>query len=92
MNNNNSSNTDNQAQSHGIQCPKCQHLISVTLPTLLAGTVYCSACGLKLTVDQSKSKESMQALHTLWQTMQRCETTPGETLPAGSVSTRLKGK
>ena len=88
----NTSTTDTPDPGHGIRCPECQHLITVTLPVLLGGTVFCSACGLKLSVDQDKSQEGLAALRALWDSQQACETEPAETLPAGHVKTQLKGK
>jgi uncharacterized Zn finger protein (UPF0148 family) len=59
---------------------------------LLSGNVFCSACGLELTVNQEESKESMDKLHEHWQAVQDCKRKPSEALPGGSVSTTVKGK
>ncbi len=50
----------------GLRCPECSAHITVSLQMLLNnGVVYCSNCGLKLSIDQESSKESLDQLKKL---------------------------
>lgn len=80
----------NQSNAPGLACPNCQQFIPVTLPMLLSGNLFCSGCGLELSVDQDKSKEGMEKVRALWQSMQECKTKPEEALPGSTVETTVK--
>jgi DNA-directed RNA polymerase subunit RPC12/RpoP len=53
-------------QTPGIKCPECGFHIQVTIAMLLNNlAVFCSNCGLKLTVDQQESNKSLDQLRKL---------------------------
>lgn len=79
-----------QSSGPGLQCPNCKQFIPVTLPMLLSGTLFCIGCGLELSVDQDKSKEGMEKVRALWQSMQDCKSKPEEALPGGIIETNIK--
>lgn len=50
----------------GLQCPRCQFLIEISLPMLLSGQpIFCNQCYLRLNIDQGKSKQALDAVHKL---------------------------
>jgi DNA-directed RNA polymerase subunit RPC12/RpoP len=50
----------------GIQCPRCQHRIEVSIPVLLSGMpIYCQNCSLELTINREKSADSIDAMNKL---------------------------
>jgi hypothetical protein len=50
----------------GVPCPRCKTPIRLTLPKLLAGTpVFCSECGLELTLDRHASTDALDAARTM---------------------------
>lgn len=54
----------------GVPCPRCRTPIRLTVQKLLAGTpVFCSDCGLQLTMDRQASSEALDAVRALQQTM-----------------------
>ena len=54
----------------GVPCPRCRKPIRLTIEKLLAATpVYCSDCGLQLTVDTQASAEGMDAARRLQDAM-----------------------
>ena len=64
----------------GLKCPQCGFRIQVTVETLLKGLpVYCSSCGLELTVDQEKSKPAIDALEKLHNSIEKVERIKAET-------------
>jgi transcription elongation factor Elf1 len=61
----------------GVLCPECQGVIKFTLQQLLSmRPVYCSNCGLKLTMDVAQSQESVQTLQRLQKAMDQLEALP----------------
>lgn len=53
-------------QAPGLNCPECGFHIPVTIEMLLKNkAVFCSNCGLKLTIDQQESKEGLDQLRKL---------------------------
>lgn len=64
----------------GLACPQCGFRIQVTVKTLLEGLpVYCSSCGLELTIDQEKSKAAIDALEKLQNSIEKVERIKAET-------------
>lgn len=50
----------------GITCPECGARFGITIPQLLSGdAICCTACGLRLTVDQEKSREALELVRQL---------------------------
>lgn len=50
----------------GLQCPECGFHIEVTISMLLNNAaVFCSSCGLKLTIDRDESREGLDQLKKL---------------------------
>jgi transcription elongation factor Elf1 len=50
----------------GLSCPDCGFHIAVSIQMLLGnGVVFCSNCGLKLSIDQESSKEGLDQLRKL---------------------------
>ena len=53
-------------QKPGLVCPRCQFLIEMSLPMLLAGeSIFCRQCYLKLTVNQKESQGTLDAVRKL---------------------------
>lgn len=64
----------------GLECPQCGFRIQVTIETLLKNlAVCCSRCGLKLSVDQEKSKPAIDALEDLHKSIEKVERIKAET-------------
>ncbi len=54
----------------GVPCPKCRKPIRLSIEKLLAATpVYCSECGLQLTLDRQASAEGLDAVLKLQNAM-----------------------
>lgn len=57
---------NNQENTPGLQCPKCNNKISISLNDLLfQKDIQCPHCLLKLTMDREKSKETINAMDKL---------------------------
>jgi uncharacterized paraquat-inducible protein A len=55
-----------------VPCPECDALIHFTIEKLLlARPAYCSDCGLKLTLEVEKSRESLEAIKKLSETIEK---------------------
>jgi len=55
-------------QIRGLTCPQCGLRIQVTIELLLnKPSICCSGCGLKLDIDQEKSKAALTALQKAYQ-------------------------
>jgi transcription elongation factor Elf1 len=58
----------------GVICPSCKGIIKFTIEQLVsARPVYCSNCGLKLTMDVAQSQESLFELATLNDAMKKID-------------------
>ncbi len=58
----------------GMSCPDCRHPIVLSMEKLLAATpVFCSECGLKLTLDLEHSREALGALNRLNEAFKQAE-------------------
>ncbi len=54
------------ASEPGLPCPNCNELIRFTIEALLTRTdFFCSACGLKLSLNRPESQESLQVLEKI---------------------------
>lgn len=64
----------NLTEPPGVPCPRCKAAIRLTLPKLLAGTpVFCSECGLELTLDRKASTDALDAARELQEVTKRAE-------------------
>jgi predicted amidophosphoribosyltransferase len=64
----------NLTEPPGVPCPQCQAPIRLTIAKLLTGTpIFCSECGLQLTVDSEGSTAAMDAVKTVQRTMNDLE-------------------
>jgi transcription elongation factor Elf1 len=64
----------NLTEPPGVPCPECGAVIHFTIEKLLsARPVYCSDCGLKLTLEVQKSQESLAALKRLNDAFEKIE-------------------
>jgi len=64
----------NLTKPPGIPCPECGATIHFTIEKLLsARPVFCSDCGLKLTLEVQKSQESLEALRRLNDAFEKLE-------------------
>ena len=53
-------------QPPGVNCPECGFNIQVTISILLNNSaIFCSNCGLKLTIDRQESNKSLDQLRKL---------------------------
>lgn len=60
----------NLTEPPGVPCPRCRSPIRLTIDKLLSGTpVYCSECGLQLTLDAAASAEGLDAVRKLQRTV-----------------------
>ncbi len=58
----------------GVLCPECSAVIKFSLQQLLSmRPVYCSGCGLKLTMDVAQSEDSLKKLRELQEVMDHLE-------------------
>jgi hypothetical protein len=53
----------NRLGNPGLECPNCKQLIKISIQSLLSGLpIPCPHCGLELSVDKNKSKETLEIL------------------------------
>jgi hypothetical protein len=61
-----SSHQNTSTPGPGLNCPECGFHIPVTMQMLLNNrSVFCSSCGLKLSIDQESSKAGLDQLRKL---------------------------
>ncbi len=61
-------------QVPGLDCPQCGFRIQVSIPMLLSGEpIICPSCGLKLSVDQEKSRTCLYELRKVNDAVQKVE-------------------
>lgn len=59
-------------QSAGLKCPDCGSHIPTTIEMLLHNAaIFCSNCGLKLTIDRQESKSGLDKLRNLDEALQK---------------------
>ena len=67
------------AQNPGLDCPQCGFRIQIGIVQLLShDPVYCSSCGLKLTIDQEKSKGCLDELRKVSEAIRKAEKATGD--------------
>ncbi len=50
----------------GLNCPECSFKITISIEQLVSGSsIICPSCGLKLDVDDQKSKPAIEAVKKL---------------------------
>ena len=58
----------------GLDCPKCQFRITISIPELLSGgAIICPICQLQLTVDKENSHHCLQKLKELQGSIDQAE-------------------
>lgn len=58
----------------GLDCPQCRFRIQISIPMLLLGEpIICPSCGLKLSVDQEKSRTCLYELQKVNDAVQKVE-------------------
>ncbi|MFN0200527.1 MAG: hypothetical protein ACKVTZ_03355 [Bacteroidia bacterium] len=57
----------------GLDCPRCQHKIPISMEILIGGQVICPKCFLSLQVDTQQSAETLAALRKLKTAFEKAE-------------------
>ncbi|WP_013322438.1 hypothetical protein [Gloeothece verrucosa] len=66
-------------QNGGFPCPECGEMISVSRELLLGflsgsqDSIYCSRCGLKLTINPENSQEALEQYRQLDEVIQKSQ-------------------
>ena len=64
----------NQPNNPGLPCPQCGHLIKFTIQGLLYDAQFiCPICGLSLTINRERSKETLGHVENLHIAMENLE-------------------
>lgn len=58
----------------GFDCPRCSYRIPTTMAMLLSGQpIHCTACGLKISVEQEQSKDCLNEVKKLYEAVKKVE-------------------
>lgn len=63
------------SQVQGFPCPKCAHTIQVPTEILLGfrDRLFCSGCGLELTINRENSQEALEQYKHLHETIEKAK-------------------
>jgi len=62
------------SRNPGLDCPQCSYRIPITIPMLLSDApIVCTSCGLIITVDKEKSRNSLNELKKLDTTINKAQ-------------------